>query len=166
MKPNFNHVTIMFRLIYGFQTREDHGLYFFDIRGKTFYSNFSAYNNCEAAAIVNCANKLLSNGIKLHQLAIITPYLAQIEVIKNIFPRDELPFIGTIEEAQGLEFDIVLFSTVRTDNFGFIDAKRLNVAISRARYLLVIFGREQFLTQDFDWKSLISYCKDEQAVYY
>lgn len=155
----------MFRLIYNFPTEENHGLFFFDVRGQSFYSNASSsYNNCEAAAVVNCANRLLSNGIKLHQIAIITPYLAQIDVISNIFMRDDFPFIGTIEEAQGREFDIVLFSSVRTNKFGFIDAKRLNVAISRARYLLVVFGNEYFLTQDLDWSALVEYCRGENAL--
>ncbi|KAL5286264.1 MOV10L1.2 family protein [Megaselia abdita] len=163
MRENDNDITRMFRLLYNFKTNQDHGLYFFDIDGQTSYLNSSAFNNCEAAAVVNCANKLLSNGIKLPQIGIITPYLSQIDVISSLFLRDDLPFIGTIEEAQGQEFDIVLFSSVRTDKFGFIDAKRLNVAISRARFLLIIFGRANFLSRDLDWSNLIEYCSEEKA---
>lgn len=163
VKTNDKDIIRMFRLIYNLESDVDHGLFFFDVQGKSLFSNFSSYNNNEAVEVVNCANKLLDNGIKLHQIGIITPYLAQVDAITNIFMQDDTPFIGTIEDAQGLEFDIVLFSSVRTDKFGFIDGKRLNVAISRARYLLLIFGREYFLTKDLDWSSLVEYCKEEQA---
>lgn len=163
VKTNDNDIVRMFHLIYNLDIPKDHGLFFFDVDGKSMFKNFSSFNNYEAVEVVNCANRLLSNGIKLHQIAIITPYLAQVDLIANMFMRDVTPFIGTMEEAQGLEFDIVLFSSVRTDKLGFIDGKRLNVAISRARYLLLIFGQEYFLSKDLDWSSLIEYCEGKGA---
>lgn len=125
--------------------------------------NLSPYNSYEVCAVANMTKTLLDSGVKLHQIAIITPYSAQTEEIRDALLMEEPPFIGTIDEVQGLEFDIVLFSSVRTDRFGFLDPKRLNVALSRARYLLVVFGCETFLADDFDWSALIAYCVGEQA---
>jgi superfamily I DNA and/or RNA helicase len=66
---------------------------------------------------------------------------------------------------------IMIVSTVRTDEryiekdkqfgLGFLHCcKRMNVAISRARSLLVVFGKEKILTQDKGWKYLIEYAKE------
>lgn len=163
-KSNDNNILKTFRSIYRFKCPEEHGVFFFDVKGETFYtSNFSPYNTIEAFAIANMANKLLDKGIEVRQIAIITPYFAQVEEIKNALMREELPFIGTVDEVQGLEFDIVLFSSVRTDRFGFLDPKRLNVALSRAKYLMVVFGCETFLAEDFDWRALIAYCVGKKA---
>lgn len=166
-KSNDNTILQTFRSIYHFKCHKDHGVFFFDVKGETMYtSNYSPYNTFEAFAIANMVNRLLDKGVEVHQIAIITPYFAQVEEIKNALMRDELPYIGTVDEVQGLEFDIVLFSSVRTDRFGFLDPKRLNVALSRAKYLMVVFGCETFLTEDFDWGSLIAYCVKEKALMY
>lgn len=76
--------------------------------------------------------------------------------------------IGTVEEFQGQERQIILVSTVRTEErhtasdskfgLGFLHcAKRMNVAISRARALLVVFGKREMLEKDSHWKKLIDF---------
>lgn len=76
--------------------------------------------------------------------------------------------IGTVEEFQGQERQIILVSTVRTEaahfnsdtkfGLGFLQCeKRLNVAISRARALLVVFGNKNLLNKDHRWEYLIDY---------
>lgn len=76
--------------------------------------------------------------------------------------------IGTVEEFQGQERHIILVSTVRTEEsfvntdkkfgLGFLHcAKRMNVAISRARSLLIVFGKREILEKDERWKHLIDY---------
>lgn len=82
--------------------------------------------------------------------------------------------IGTVEEFQGQERQIILVSTVRTEathfnsdtkfGLGFLQCeKRLNVAISRARALLVVFGNENLLKKDPRWEFLIKYTKDNNT---
>lgn len=72
------------------------------------------------------------------------------------------------------ERDIILISTVRSTqkyvsndirhSLGFINsAKRINVAISRARYLLYIFGNPYLLVLDPCWRTFIKYCVDNDA---
>lgn len=72
------------------------------------------------------------------------------------------------------ERDIILISTVRSTkkhlpndirhSLGFVQcAKRMNVAISRARYLLYIFGNPHLLVLDPCWRSYIRYCVENDA---
>jgi superfamily I DNA and/or RNA helicase len=84
------------------------------------------------------------------QVAVITPYNAQIEELKaKIQPTSSHWQAITIEIAaidafQGRDCDIVLYSTVRSNkqaNLGFLrDRRRLNVALSRARQALRLVG--------------------------
>ncbi|WP_437960315.1 DEAD/DEAH box helicase [Sorangium sp. So ce119] len=54
----------------------------------------------------------------------------------------------TVDRYQGHEADIVLLSLVRTRSPGFLNSpNRLNVAITRARYQLVLIGHGQFLAK-------------------
>ncbi|WP_437991329.1 AAA domain-containing protein [Sorangium sp. So ce145] len=54
----------------------------------------------------------------------------------------------TVDRYQGHEADIVLLSFVRTETPGFLNSpNRLNVAITRARYQLVLIGHAAFLAR-------------------
>lgn len=49
-------------------------------------------------------------------------------------------------------------------SLGFVHCnKRINVAISRARYLLYIFGNPHLLSLDPSWRIFIKYCVDNDA---
>lgn len=76
------------------------------------------------------------------------------------------PKIGSVEEFQGQERKIILLSTVRSHKdyiksdvekqLGFIKLpKRVNVAITRAQILLVIFGNPHLLLLDQLWRNII-----------
>lgn len=53
--------------------------------------------------------------------------------------------LSTVDQFQGDEKDIIFLSMVRTDRDGFLDSPyRLNVAITRARYQLVIIGKHNY----------------------
>lgn len=60
--------------------------------------------------------------------------------------------INTVDAFQGRETDIIFYSIVRSNprgNIGFLkDARRLNVALSRAKELLVIVGDHGTVTQE------------------
>lgn len=91
-------------------------------------------------------NNLMLMGYGPDDIGIITPYSLQVKEIRSMCAcfEMELPKIGTVEEFQGQERKIILISTVRSTlgtiqkdqqyNLGFVqNARRLNVAISRAR---------------------------------
>lgn len=80
----------------------------------------------------------------------------------------ECPKIGTVEEFQGQERKIILMSCVRSSkeivstdriqSIGFLRSpKRLNVSLTRAQVLLVIFGNPHLLRIDPHWQQVIKY---------
>jgi superfamily I DNA and/or RNA helicase len=96
-------------------------------------------------------------------------------------------FVSTVDAAQGREFDVVIFSTVRaaappahgddddareggggraavrgarTQTIGFLrDTRRLNVALTRARYSLLVVGSAAALQVHPTWKAFVQHCK-------
>ena len=83
----------------------------------------------------------------------------------------KIPTVGSTEEFQGQERKVIIVSTVRstpeyvnTDNqyrLGFLaNPKRFNVAITRAKALLIIVGNPHILSQDPSWADLLSYAKE------
>lgn len=110
-------------------------------------------------------------------IGIITPYVRQVKAIRELFNEFDpqiAPKIGTVEEFQGQERQVIILSTVRsshkqlgsdrTHSLGFVkSSKRMNVAISRARALLVIYGNPRLLSKDDNWSTLILKCIKNQC---
>lgn len=69
--------------------------------------------------------------------------------------------VFTIDGVQGQECDVVIFSTVRSNpenRVGFLsDARRLNVAITRARFSLIVIGNADTLSSDRNWEALVKH---------
>lgn len=87
-------------------------------------------------------------------IGVISGYQAQVsELIRSIDPDNPARWrnldieVATVDSFQGRECDVVLYSTVRSNtqgNIGFLrDYRRINVALSRAKHLLVIVGDDQ-----------------------
>lgn len=92
--------------------------------------------------------KLFSLGFTENDIGVITPYSLQVKDLRLLcehqFENRSIK-IGSVEEFQGQERNIIIISTVRSKSknmlndekygLGFIkNSRRLNVAISRARY--------------------------------
>ncbi len=129
-----------------------------DIVGNECLLGTSAYNLEEVTAVMNCLGQLLKYNISLHQIGIITPYLAQKGKIrsalieKNISADEESGvFVETIHGFQGREKEIIIFSLVKAQkpnqHSNFLNRKHnmLNVAISRAQKHLIVIGSMQGL---------------------
>lgn len=113
--------------------------------------------------------RLLDNNVRRKQIGIVTPYRAQQREILQTFARMNLlaPKVGTVEVFQGDERMVMLMSPVRSFvdgmramaniSLGFVNnPKRINVAISRGRALLVIFGNDVVLSGSEHWQRLIT----------
>ncbi|CAG9802598.1 unnamed protein product [Chironomus riparius] len=152
------------------------GAFFVNVSGRNLKTSDSSswFNNEEASRIFYFICKLKNLGISLKNVGIITPYALQVKNLKKIInesmPDSEIK-IGSVEEFQGQERDIILISTVRTNKgliatdqrfgLGFLQcSKRMNVAISRARAVLIVFGKESLLAQDENWRYYIQYTKE------
>lgn len=130
-----------------------------------------------AFQVAKYVRKFAACGQTANDIGIITPYLQQVKTIRSKLRNENCliePKIGTVEEFQGQERKIILLSTVRTTrenlhldekySLGFIGhPNRMNVAISRARALLVIFGSAELLSNDTNWQYLINYCVENKC---
>lgn len=141
--------------------------------------NPSWINPGESAAVVKFYKQLMDINVSEMDVGIISPYQEQVRVIRSAIEADKLPIckVGSVEEFQGQERMIILISTVRSKKrgedkefgLGFVNhPKRINVALSRARALLVIFGNPLILGEDPNWKKVIQHiqkqmCYQEEA---
>ncbi len=128
-------------------------------------------NPKEAKVIIRFTKFLVKNGVNPMNIGIITPYAKQKELLQDRIPKHfflSQVKIASVDEFQGGEKDYILLSTVRSNterNIGFLrDERRLNVAITRARYGLVIFGNTELLSFDENWKKLIEFCENKRCL--
>lgn len=121
----------------------------------------SKQNQSEAELISNYCEQIemeLRNSNKEMSLAVISGYSGQKLLIEQLLsPKDKLKWqnlsieVDNIDAFQGQEREIVIYSVVRSNkkrDIGFLkDYRRLNVALSRARKLLVIVGDHEMVLE-------------------
>lgn len=122
------------------ETRES--LVFYDTQGTYMYESLenseyntsfseSKSNQMEASLVNDYVVKLINAGVKQKDIAIITPYSAQVSLLLQIL-RENYPEIeiNTVDGFQGREKEAIIFSLVRSNDKGevgfLIDKKRLN----------------------------------------
>ncbi|KAJ8099688.1 P-loop containing nucleoside triphosphate hydrolase protein [Lipomyces tetrasporus] len=111
------------------------------------------------------------NLVRPFEIAVAAPFREQIRRIRHKLRQQHLRDVnvGPVESYQGAEHRAVIVCTTRTrDRFiesdyrkgmGMIhEAKRFNVAITRAKELLVIIGNSDILQRDGNWRALLSFC--------
>lgn len=110
----------------------------------------SKSNSGEAALANNYARELISTGISAKDIAVITPYTAQVQLIKSLLLDITEVEVGTVDGFQGREKEAIIFSFVRSNpecELGFLeDSRRTNVALTRARRHLCVIGDSETLS--------------------
>lgn len=91
----------------------------------------STANHYEVKVVISQIKKLLSNGVRQDQIAIITPYKAQVSKLKTEIGTKWMDTeIGTVDGFQGQEKEVIILSLVRSNKKGEIgflaDQRRLN----------------------------------------
>ncbi|RVE65644.1 hypothetical protein OJAV_G00118460 [Oryzias javanicus] len=148
----------------------------------------SLYNRAEIKVIKDYLKSLINhlhqknvNHIQPGEIGIISPYRKQVDKIQMAIQSDadlskenlENVEVGTVDKFQGKEFSAILMSTVRAFprlldkphfSLGFVkDERRFNVALTRARSLLIVVGDPRLLVTDKSWNKFIHYCLKEGA---
>lgn len=130
----------------------------------------SVSNVNEAFEVLKVIKKLKEKGISYDQIAILTPYEAQKKTIISVTLKKKIFIkVMNIDEFQGNEEDYIVFSTVRSNvdhNIGFLqNFRRLNVAITRAKYGMVILGDCITLGKYDLWGHLINHYSSRNMIY-
>ena len=142
-----------------------------DVDGKEEKNGHSPYNRAELKAIEKILKNLrASNGYKEYmshcnrpedeEIGIITFYGAQVKELQKMYKEGKFGpgkyKIDVVDSFQGMERNIVIISTVRTDKIGFAKAiERINVAFSRAKRLLIVVGDKDFFAKDPNYRTSI-----------
>ena len=119
----------------------------------------------EVMALVSFLEAFLSSqySLKTADIGIITPYSAQVVEIQRLLRQKGVSgiMVGSVAAFQGNEKELILMSTVRcnvTNAIGFLTEERqLNVAITRARRGILIFGNVRRCTVAKHARGLLSW---------
>jgi regulator of nonsense transcripts 1 len=139
-------------------------------------SGTSYLNSTEAAFVEKVVTKFLKAGVAPSQIGIITPYEGQRSYVvqymqfngslkKELYKEIE---VASVDAFQGREKDYIIATTVRANEhqgIGFLsNARRLNVALTRAKYGLVIVGNPKVLARNPLWYQLVMVFKDQSCL--
>lgn len=120
----------------------------------------SRENKGEAGLAVKLYNLLREAGLKNGQVALLTPYVAQARLLKTLLREPGLE-IGSVDGFQGREKEAVIVSLVRSNESGQVgflsDLRRLNVALTRARRLLIVIGDSATISRHADYEAFIAH---------
>eukprot|EP00930_Biecheleria_cincta_P076134 TRINITY_DN63341_c0_g1_i1.p1 TRINITY_DN63341_c0_g1~~TRINITY_DN63341_c0_g1_i1.p1 ORF type:complete len:644 (-),score=109.08 TRINITY_DN63341_c0_g1_i1:39-1733(-) len=121
----------------------------------------SFQNEKEAELVLGMLRRLRDGGVQEKDIGIISAYKAQVQLLEQKLDGFTQVEISTVDGFQGREKQVILLSTVRSGkSVGFLsDWRRLNVAVSRARCKLILFGRSKTLVRDPHWKRLLQALK-------
>uniref|UniRef100_A0A8C1YGQ9 UPF1 RNA helicase and ATPase n=1 Tax=Cyprinus carpio TaxID=7962 RepID=A0A8C1YGQ9_CYPCA len=154
-----NGVTAADRIRKGFDfqwPQPDKPMFFYVTQGQEEIasSGTSYLNRTEASNVEKITTRLLKAGAKPDQIGIITPYEGQSLLLVDAF--------------QGREKDFIILSCVRANEhqgIGFLnDPRRLNVALTRARYGVIIVGNPKALSKQPLWNHLLNYYKEQKVL--
>lgn len=135
--------------------------------GQEVYEDQSYYNLEEVRQVTNCINYIFEyykySTENLPEIGVIANYRPQVQKLKESI---DIPYnfennvqIDSVDAFQGREVDIVIISTVRANKdkkVGFIkDSRRMNVAITRGKEGLIIFGNAETIVTEDKWNILL-----------
>ncbi|XP_020791813.1 regulator of nonsense transcripts 1-like isoform X1 [Boleophthalmus pectinirostris] len=176
-----NGVTAADRIKKGFDfqwPQPDKPMFFYVTQGQEEIasSGTSYLNRTEAANVEKITTRLLKAGAKPDQIGIITPYEGQRSYLvqymqfsgslhTKLYQQVE---IASVDAFQGREKDFIILSCVRANEhqgIGFLnDPRRLNVALTRAKYGVIIVGNPKALSKQPLWNNLLNYYKEQKVL--
>ncbi|KAJ7222278.1 AAA domain-containing protein [Mycena pura] len=136
----------------------------------------SWYNTGEIKCTVDTIVSLLAEGasssppLQASDIGVMSAFREQVWKIRERLRKEKLSAVdvGTVEDYQGREMRVCIISCVRSSTrflkddlsrgLGLVyERKRMNVAITRAKELLVVIGNASILQQDPFWRSFLQF---------
>lgn len=139
-------------------------------------SGTSYLNRTEASNVEKIVTRFFKAGVQPQDIGVITPYEGQrsfvVSSMQNTgtFKKENYKEIevASVDAFQGREKDFIVLSCVRSNDhqgIGFLsDPRRLNVALTRAKYGLVILGNPKVLSKHPLWHYLLQHFKDRNCL--
>ncbi|KAG6360345.1 hypothetical protein INS49_011403 [Diaporthe citri] len=131
------------------------------------------FNAGEADIACQYAASLVTSGlVEQSEVCIMSPFKAQVQRLRKHM-RDRRMWdvnIGPLEAFQGLERGVVILCVTRSRakfleqdqhmGWGVIgDPNKMNVALTRAKFGLIVIGGRELLVEDPNWKAFVRYCE-------
>ncbi|PIA53593.1 hypothetical protein AQUCO_00900281v1 [Aquilegia coerulea] len=127
----------------------------------------STLNEGEADVAIAHARRLIQSGVLPSDIGIITPYAAQVVLMRMIRSKDDKlkdVEISTVDGFQGREKEAIIISMVRSNSkkeVGFLsDRRRMNVAVTRARRQCCLVCDTETVTSDGFLKRMIEHFEE------
>ncbi|KAI9795983.1 MAG: hypothetical protein M1833_006559 [Piccolia ochrophora] len=139
-------------------------------------SGTSYLNRTEASNVEKIITRFFKAGVQPGDVGIITPYEGQRSYVvssmqqNGTFKKENYKEIevASVDAFQGREKDFIVLSCVRSNDhqgIGFLsDPRRLNVALTRAKYGLVILGNPKVLAKHPLWHLLLVHFKEHNCL--
>lgn len=156
-------------------------VFFYHVESVEEKKESSYINKGEAKTIENIIRRLYQSGVSSSEINIITFYQGQKAYMAKIFEETgkELGnryqnflhevLVMSVDSSQGSESNFVIISCVRANKkcqIGFLDDyRRLNVAMTRAKYELIVVGNANKLKKNPLFGEMIRFFSDKQLVY-
>ncbi|MFT7520465.1 MAG: ATP-dependent RNA/DNA helicase IGHMBP2 [Kiritimatiellia bacterium] len=126
----------------------------------------SLHNPGEAAVVLRVVAHLVAAGVKPEDIGIIAPYSAQVRELRT--QPDLLQIeIASVNAFQGREKEVIICTWVRSNSdgsLGFVaDGRRLTVALTRARRLLVAIGDSSTLSWYAGFAAVFEFFEEQDA---
>lgn len=133
------------------------------------------YNSSEADTACSYAQSLVASGlVEQKEVCIMSPFKAQVRHLRKFMRKAEHGGlwdvnIGPTEAFQGLESGVVILCVTRARK-RFVDEdkklgrgilgmpNKLNVALTRAKYGLIVVGKRELLVEDPNWSAFVGFC--------
>jgi DNA polymerase III delta prime subunit len=138
-------------------------------------NNGGWYNVGEAQLACAYAARLVQSGLVAQkEVCIMSPFKAQVACLRRTIREARFGSlwdvdIGPTEAFQGLERGVVIICTTRSKprfvesdqkaNWGLIGMPNaMNVALTRAKFGLIVIGRREILLLDPNWRAFLDFC--------
>jgi superfamily I DNA and/or RNA helicase len=144
---------------------EGKALAFFHVGGLPEKPDSCWCRPCEVSALADRVDQVLKDEPAERSIGVVSFYAEQVELLGEESRLRGWPgrvLVGTVDAFQGREFDIVFISCVRSGGgVGFLALpNRLNVAMSRARRLVAVFGDGNTVRRVPQIRAFIRACRD------
>ncbi|EPB72385.1 DNA replication factor Dna2 [Ancylostoma ceylanicum] len=129
------------------------------------------HNMGEARLVRDVVERFLKNGVSPSDIGVMCVYRKQVDVIKSILDPGLGIEVNSVDQYQGRDKSVVIWSLVWTDTTGrrcelLRDRRRVNVALTRAKHKLILIGCAESMRSMDIMKRVVDSTKVVEDIWY